>query len=38
MILNIKDDLNNIPMSFRDVVFWKKAIKNEMDSILTNNT
>ena len=39
MILNIKDDLKTFreTMSFRDV-FWKKAIKNEMDSILSNNT
>jgi hypothetical protein len=40
MILNIKDDLKTFRevMSFRDVVFWKKAIKNGMDSILSNNT
>jgi hypothetical protein len=39
MILNIKDDLKTFreTMSFM-YVFWKKAIKNEMDSILSNNT
>jgi len=40
MILNIKNDLKTFceTMSFRNVVFWKKTIKNKMDSILSNNT
>jgi len=40
MILNIEDDPKTFgqAMSSRDVAFWKKAVNDEMDSILSNNT
>jgi len=40
MILNIKDDPKTFgqAMSSRDVAFWKEAVNDKMDSILSNNT
>jgi hypothetical protein len=40
MILNIEDDPKTFgqAMSSRDVAFWKEAVNDEMDSILSNNT
>jgi hypothetical protein len=40
ILLNIEEDLKTFKeaMASRDVVFWKKAINDEMNSILSNNT
>jgi len=40
MILNMEDDLKTFcqAMSSRDVAFWKEAVNDEIDSILSNNT
>jgi len=40
MILNMEDDPKTFgqAMSSRDVAFWKEAVNDEMDSILSNNT
>jgi hypothetical protein len=40
MILNMEDDLKTFcqVMSSRDVAFWKEAVNDEIDSILSNNT
>jgi hypothetical protein len=40
MILNIEDEPKTFgqAISSRDVTFWKEAVNDEMDSILSNNT
>jgi transposase InsO family protein len=40
IVLNTEDDPKSFSeaMSFRDAVFWKEAVNDEMDSILLNNT
>jgi len=40
MILNVEDDPKTLceAMSFRDVLFWKETVNDEMDSIISNNT
>ena len=40
ILLNIEDDPKTFPeaMSSRDVAFWKEAINDEMDSLISNNT
>jgi len=40
MILTIEDDPKTFgqAMTFKDVAFWKEAVNDEMDSILSNNT
>jgi hypothetical protein len=40
MILNVEDNPKTFGkvMSSKDIVFWKKAVNNEMNSILSNNT
>jgi hypothetical protein len=40
VILNIEDEpkIFGQAMSSRDVAFWKEAVNDEMDSILSNNT
>uniref|UniRef100_A0A2N9EYR8 Reverse transcriptase domain-containing protein n=1 Tax=Fagus sylvatica TaxID=28930 RepID=A0A2N9EYR8_FAGSY len=37
---NVEEDLNtyNEAMTSRDAVFWREAVNDEMDSILSNNT
>ena len=37
---NIEEDLNiyNEAMASRNVAFWREAVNDEMDSILSNNT
>ena len=40
ILLNIEDDPKTFQeaMSSRDVAFWKEAINDEMDSLISNNT
>ena len=40
ILLNIKEDPKTFKeaMASRDVAFWKEAINDEIDSILSNNT
>ena len=40
ILLNIEEDPKTFKeaMTSRDVSFWKEAINDEMDSILSNNT
>ena len=40
ILLNIEEDpkIFTEAMASRDIVFWKEAINDEIDSILSNNT
>ena len=40
IVLNTEDDPKTFEeaMASRDSVFWKEAVNDEMDSILSNNT
>ena len=40
IVLSIEDDPKSFSeaMTSRDVAFWKEAINNEMDSLISNNT